>query len=186
MRKIIHFAIVFAVLSFQPQFVCHAEETATKQESEIVKVKIETTLGIIQADLYGDEAPKTVANFVKLAKEGFYDGIIFHRVMPNIIVQTGDPTGTGRGGPGYKFKDEFSPSLRHDKAGTFSMANSGPDTNGSQFFITLKPTPKLDDYHSVFGRVTEGLDVVQQIAAAQKDRNDKPLHEIKMLKVTVS
>ena len=103
---------------------------------DIVKVKIETTMGEIQAELNAKEAPKTVENFVKLAKQGFYDGIIFHRVIPDFMIQTGDPTGTGTGGPGYKFADEFSPSLKHVKAGILSMANSGPNTNGSQFFIT--------------------------------------------------
>jgi cyclophilin family peptidyl-prolyl cis-trans isomerase len=177
MKKMVLSTAAFAVLMLGPQALCHADA---------IKVKIETTLGVIQADLYGDEAPKTVANFVKLAKEGFYDGITFHRVIPDKIVQTGDPTGTGRGGPGYEFEDEFSPALRHDRAGTLSMANHGPDTNGSQFFITLKPTPKLDDLHAVFGRVTEGLDVVRQIAAAKRDGKDRPVHDIKMLKVTVS
>ncbi|MGH7197250.1 MAG: peptidylprolyl isomerase [Candidatus Omnitrophota bacterium] len=185
MKKIFLMFFALGAFTLALPFLSLAEEAATQAEGEIVKVKIETTLGIIQAELYGDEAPKTVANFVKLAKEGFYNGVVFHRVIPDKIVQTGDPTGTGRGGPGYEFMDEFSPALRHDRAGTFSMANHGPNTNGSQFFITLRPTPKLDDLHSVFGRVTEGLDVVRQIAAAQKDRNDKPVREIKMLKVTV-
>ena len=150
-----------------------------------MKIKIETTMGDICADLYETEAPKTVENFVKLAKEGFYDGIIFHRVIPDFMLQTGDPTGTGRGGPGYTFKDEFSPSLKHDKAGVLSMANSGPNTNGSQFFITQVPTPWLDRKHSVFGQVTEGIEVVNKIAGAPRDHNDKPIKEVKMVRVTV-
>lgn len=151
----------------------------------IVKVKIETTMGDIYADLYSKEAPKTVENFTKLAQKGFYDGIIFHRVIPNFMVQTGDPTGTGSGGPGYSFADEFSPKLRHDKPGVLSMANAGPNTNGSQFFITQVPTPWLDGRHSIFGQVTKGMDIVDKIAGAERDGRDKPLKVIKMTKVTV-
>ena len=152
---------------------------------ELVKIKIETTMGEIDADLYAKDAPKTVENFVTLAKKGFYDGIIFHRVIPEFMIQTGDPTGTGMGGPGYQFADEFSPNLKHDKAGVLSMANSGPNTNGSQFFITEAPTPHLNNRHSVFGQVTQGIDVGHKIAKAPRDGNDKPLQEIKMTKVTV-
>ena len=150
-----------------------------------MKIKIETSVGDIYADLYKAEVPKTVENFVTLAKKGFYDGIIFHRVIPDFMIQTGDPTGTGMGGPGYQFKDEFSPKLRHDKPGVLSMANSGPNTNGSQFFITQIPTPWLDDRHSVFGQVTQGMDVVLKIAKAPRDRQDKPLQTITMNKVAV-
>ena len=157
----------------------------TAKDDTIVKIKIETTLGDIYADLYEAEAPKTVGNFVTLAKKGFYDGIIFHRVIPEFMIQTGDPTGTGMGGPGYQFKDEFSSKLRHDKPGVLSMANSGPNTNGSQFFITEVPTPFLDDKHAVFGQVTEGMDVVLKIARAPRDRQDKPVEKIAMNKVVV-
>jgi len=152
---------------------------------DVVKIKIETTAGDIYADLNAKEAPKTVENFTKLAKQGFYDGIIFHRVIPDFMIQTGDPTGTGMGGPGYKFADEFSPNLKHDKVGVLSMANSGPNTNGSQFFITAAATPWLNGKHSVFGQVTQGLDVVQKIATAPRDAGDRPKTEIKMTKVTV-
>lgn len=162
------------------------EETMNKASTQkITKAKIETTVGTISVDLYSGEAPKTVQNFVTLAKKGFYDGIIFHRVIPDFMIQTGDPTGTGTGGPGYQFADEFSPSLRHDKAGVLSMANSGPNTNGSQFFITEAPTPWLDNRHSVFGHVTDGIDVVHKIARAQRDSRDKPLTTISMKKVTI-
>ncbi len=150
-----------------------------------MKIKIETTAGDIYADLNETEAPKTVANFVTLAKKGFYEGIIFHRVIPEFMIQTGDPTGTGRGGPDYQFADEFSPKLRHNRPGVLSMANSGPNTNGSQFFITEVPTPWLDDRHSVFGFVTQGMDVVLKIAQAPRDGSDKPLQKIAMTKVTV-
>lgn len=159
--------------------------TAAPQGGEIMKVKIQTTMGDILADLYAQEAPKTVENFVTLAGKNFYDGIIFHRVIPGFMVQTGDPTGTGRGGPGYEFKDEFSPSLRHDKAGVLSMANAGPDTNGSQFFITVAPAPWLDNRHSVFGRVTHGMDVVEKIVHVPRDKSDKPLQPVKMTRVEV-
>ncbi len=161
-------------------------QLAVQAEGEdIVKVKIETTKGDIYADLYAKEAPKTVENFVTLAKKGFYDGIIFHRVIPDFMIQTGDPTGTGMGGPGYQFVDEFSPNLKHDKAGVLSMANSGPNTNGSQFFITDVPTPHLNNRHSIFGQVTQGIEVVKSIAKAPRDGNDKPREVIKMTKVTV-
>jgi cyclophilin family peptidyl-prolyl cis-trans isomerase len=170
--------IATAALVFLAQGAAYAEEGT-------VKVKIETTMGEIQADLYASEAPKTVENFTTLAKKGFYDGIVFHRVIPGFMVQTGDPTGTGRGGPGYQFEDEFSPKLKHDKPGVLSMANAGPNTNGSQFFITEAPTPHLDGRHSVFGQVTQGQDVVKKIASAERDASDRPRQEIKMTKVTV-
>jgi cyclophilin family peptidyl-prolyl cis-trans isomerase len=149
------------------------------------RATIETSMGTIVIELYKDEAPKTVENFVKLATQGFYDGIIFHRVIPNFMVQTGDPTGTGMGGPGYTFEDELSPNLHHDSPGVVSMANSGPDTNGSQFFITAVPTPWLDGKHAIFGRVAEGQSVVEQIVAVPRDGNDKPLQPITMTKVTI-
>lgn len=160
--------------------------TQERKAENTVKVTIETTLGNIVAELYKEDAPKTVENFTTLAKKGFYDGIIFHRVIPNFMIQTGDPTGTGTGGPGYKFADEFSTKLKHDKPGMLSMANSGPNTNGSQFFITEVATPWLDGRHSVFGHVVEGIDVVHAITAAPRDGRDKPLKTIKMVKVTIA
>ena len=149
------------------------------------KATIETTKGAIVIELYNDEAPKTVANFIKLAKQGFYDGIIFHRVIPGFMIQGGDPTGTGSGGPGYTFADEISPNLRHDVPGILSMANSGPNTNGSQFFITLAATRWLDGKHAIFGRVVEGQTVVEQIALAERNASDRPLTNIVMKKVTI-
>ncbi len=124
---------------------------------------ISTELGDIVLELYADKVPVTVNNFVFLAREGFYDGCTFHRVIKDFMVQGGDPTGTGRGGPGYRFADEFHPKLKHDGAGVVSMANAGPDTNGSQFFITHVATPHLDGRHAVFGHVIEGMDVVMAI-----------------------
>ncbi len=133
------------------------------QANELTAV-ITTTKGDIQVTLFPAEAPLTVANFVNLAQRGYYDGLTFHRVIANFMIQGGDPTGTGSGGPGYRFADEFHPSLRHTSAGTMSMANSGPGTNGSQFFITHGPTTHLDDKHSIFGKVSSGQDVVDAIA----------------------
>ena len=126
---------------------------------------IETNKGTIRLELFDDKTPKTVGNFEKLAGEGFYDGLKFHRVIEDFMIQTGCPKGTGTGGPGYKFEDEFDPSLKHDSPGVLSMANSGPNTNGSQFFITHVPTPWLDGKHSVFGKVIdqESQDVVNKI-----------------------
>ena len=158
---------------------------SAKSEGGAVKIKIETSLGDIEADLFAEEAPRTVENFTALAKKGFYDGLIFHRVIPEFMIQTGDPTGTGMGGPGYTFADEFSPPLKHDKPGILSMANSGPNTNGSQFFITEVPTPRLDGRHSVFGQVTSGLEVVKEIARVPRNEKDKPLKPVVMKRVIV-
>jgi cyclophilin family peptidyl-prolyl cis-trans isomerase len=124
---------------------------------------IATDSGDIEIELFADRAPKTVNNFVFLARDGFYDGVTFHRVIKGFMAQGGDPTGTGRGGPGYRFDDEFDHTLRHDGPGVLSMANAGPGTNGSQFFITFGPTPHLNDKHTVFGRVAKGMDVVRAI-----------------------
>jgi cyclophilin family peptidyl-prolyl cis-trans isomerase len=147
------------------------------------KARMETDKGTMVIELFADKTPKTVNNFVFLSREGYYDGVIFHRVINNFMVQGGDPTGTGMGGPGYKFADEFHPSLRHDKQGVLSMANAGPNTNGSQFFITHLPTPHLDNRHSVFGQVVEGLDVLMAIPARDPNNRDAPA--IKMIRVTI-
>jgi peptidyl-prolyl cis-trans isomerase B (cyclophilin B) len=128
-----------------------------------LSVVMHTTKGDIYLDLTPEKTPLTVANFLNLAKRGFYNGVVFHRVIPNFMIQGGDPTGTGMGGPGYKFEDEFDPSLKHDGAGVLSMANAGPGTNGSQFFITHAAQPHLNNRHTVFGRVTKGQNVVDSI-----------------------
>ena len=182
------FLIGFLKLSYGVEATAPSGDAAlatNQNKGDVVKIKIETTLGVIEADLFKKEVPRTVENFVTLAKKGFYDGTVFHRVMPGFMIQTGDPTGTGMGGPNYKFDDEFSPNLHHDKAGVFSMANSGPNTNGSQFFITDAPTPWLDRHHSVFGQVTKGIEVVRAIANVKRDGRDKPLETVSMTKVTV-
>lgn len=144
---------------------------------------IHTDRGAITLELFADRAPRTVNNFVFLAREGFYDGVTFHRVIDNFMAQSGDPTGTGTGGPGYSFADEFHPELRHDGPGVLSMANAGPDTNGSQFFITHVATPWLDDKHSVFGRVVEGMDVLNAIPA--RDPRDPRAPAVSMQRVEI-
>ena len=147
------------------------------------RAHMETDKGTMVIELFADKTPKTVNNFVFLSREGYYDGVIFHRVISNFMAQGGDPTGTGTGGPGYKFGDEFHPSLRHDKLGILSMANAGPNTNGSQFFITHGPTPHLDNRHSVFGQVVEGLDVLMSIP--QRDPNNRSAPAVKITRVTI-
>jgi peptidyl-prolyl cis-trans isomerase A (cyclophilin A) len=159
-----------------------------------------TTMGAITCSLFEKEAPKTVDNFVGLAegtkewtdpktqakvKKRFYDGLIFHRVIPQFMIQGGDPEGTGRGGPGYRFEDEFASGLKFDQPGRLAMANAGPNTNGSQFFITTVPTPWLDNRHTIFGQVVEGQDVVGAIEAVKKDGRDKPLTPIVIEKLEI-
>ncbi len=136
--------------------------------SSDIRIILKTNKGDIEGTIFASEVPVTAANFLNLASRKYYDGITFHRVIANFMIQGGDPTGTGAGGPGYKFEDEFKPNLKHDKAGVFSMANAGPRTNGSQFFVTHLPTPHLDGKHTVFGQVTKGQQVVNAIA--QGDR----------------
>ena len=145
-----------------------------------------TQRGDIVADLHADRAPLTVENFVNLARAGFYDGTTFHRVIRGFMAQGGDPTGTGTGGPGYQFGDEFHPELRHDGPGILSMANAGPGTNGSQFFITHGPTPHLDNKHSVFGRVTEGMDVVLGLRERDPQRDRDPGERIDTIEIKES
>jgi len=149
-------------------------------------VTIETNLGTIEAELFQDGAPKTVENFIELAKKGYYDGVVFHRVIEGFMVQGGCPDGTGRGGPGYEIPDEFGESLTHSEAGVFSMANAGPNTGGSQFFITLAATPWLDGKHAIFGKVSTGLEVVESIGQVQTGAGDRPAEDVVMEKVTVS
>jgi peptidyl-prolyl cis-trans isomerase A (cyclophilin A) len=160
----------------------------------------DTTEGTFTVRFFDDEVPSTVANFVGLAEgtkpwtdprtgeqkqSPFYDGIIFHRVIDGFMIQGGDPLGRGYGGPGYKFADEFHPKLRHDRAGILSMANSGPNTNGSQFFITLGPTPHLDNRHAVFGVVEDGLETIQKIGKVRTGAQDRPVKDVVINKVTI-
>ncbi len=146
---------------------------------------LHTNHGPIELELHDDDAPKTVENFRKLAGDGFYDGIIFHRVIPDFMIQGGDPTGTGMGGPGYTFEDEFND--HKVERGALAMANAGPDTNGSQFFVvTAEATPWLDGKHTVFGRVTSGMDVVDVISQVDTDANDKPREAVVIERVELA
>ncbi len=168
--------------------------------SQNVYARFSTSEGDFVVQLFPDRAPKTVENFVGLAEgtkeftdprdgkkksQPFYDGIIFHRVIDGFMIQGGDPLGQGVGGPGYQFGDEFHPTLRHSKAGILSMANAGPNTNGSQFFVTLGPTPHLDNRHSVFGEVVEGLDVVKRIGSTKTGPRDRPAKDVVINKLTI-
>ena len=137
-----------------------------------------TNKGNFKIELFNDKAPLTTGNFIKLASEGFYNGLIFHRVIPNFMIQSGCPHGTGRGGPGYNIRDEFHPDLKHNTKGILSMANAGPNTGGSQFFIAVSPTPWLDNHHTIFGKVIEGYNIVEKISKVQTDRNDRPLKDV--------
>jgi peptidyl-prolyl cis-trans isomerase A (cyclophilin A) len=174
-------------------------------------VTLSTTHGDIEIELFADRAPRTVENFLNLAEhdpaadadpavetptwedpetgeirgDSLYEGVTFHRIIEDFMIQGGDPTGTGRGGPGYQFDDEFHDDLRHDGPGKLSMANSGPDTNGSQFFITLDAQPRLDGKHAVFGEVVEGMDVVEEIGNVATDANDQPQEEVAIESVTI-
>jgi peptidyl-prolyl cis-trans isomerase A (cyclophilin A) len=165
-----------------------------------VYARFSTSEGDFTVRLFADEAPRTVENFVGLAegtkewtdpgtrqkvKKPYFDGLIFHRVIPRFMIQGGDPLGTGTGGPGYDFADEFHPKLRHSKAGMLSMANRGPNTNGSQFFITLAETPWLDNKHAIFGEVVEGLEVVQQIGNTKTGPGDRPVKEVRIASVKI-
>lgn len=144
-----------------------------------------TTLGDFTIELFADKAPATVGNFVALAKKGYYDGVIFHRVIADFMIQGGDPTGTGRGGPGYTIADEFHSDLKHDSPGILSMANAGPNTGGSQFFITVVPTPWLDGKHAIFGKVIEGYPVVEKISTVKTDWGNRPLEPVEIKSVAI-
>jgi len=159
-----------------------------KVSTEMTVAKIETNIGLIEIELFADKTPKTVENFTGLAEKGYYNGIIFHRVIPNFMIQGGDPTGTGRGGKslwGGSFADEFDADLSHDEPGVLSMANAGPNTNGSQFFITLVATPWLDGKHSVFGKVITGMEIVEAIGEVETGAQDKPVKDVIMVSVTI-
>ena len=164
-----------------------------KEEIDRPTAVFDTNMGTFEVELYAKECPETVWNFINLAegrqntdrKGNFYDGLSFHRVIEGFMIQGGCPQGTGTGGPGYQFNDEFDASLRHADEGVLSMANAGPGTNGSQFFITLGPTPHLDNRHSVFGKVTKGMDVVNKIGTVQTGAMDKPAESVVMNTVTI-
>jgi peptidyl-prolyl cis-trans isomerase A (cyclophilin A) len=203
------FAFLLLFLSFRTQAeetknaikatAIKVEKKTTKKEKEMIAI-FETNQGTFKIKLFADKAPKTVENFVGLAegtkeftnpetgkkeKKHFYDGLKFHRVIPNFMIQGGDPLGRGTGGPGYQFADEFSPDLRHTKPGILSMANAGPNTNGSQFFVTVAATPWLDGKHTVFGEVIEGMDVVTAISMAKTASQDRPAEDIVIKTLTI-
>ncbi len=169
-----------------------AAPAGARAGGSLPRVGIETSMGRFVVELFEDEAPNTVANFVALAERGYYDGTLFHRVIDGFMIQGGDPLSKdrdpgndGTGGPGYEFGDEFSPRRRHDAAGVLSMANAGPGTNGSQFFVTLGPTHHLDDRHSVFGKVVEGMEVVRAIGKTPVGPNDRPRQTVAIVKAEV-
>jgi len=153
--------------------------------SENRQIRFKTNMGEFVAEMFEDKAPKTTENFISLVEKSFYDGVVFHRVIDGFMIQGGDPTGTGMGGPGYKIADEFGEGLSHDEEGYLSMANAGPNTGGSQFFVTLAPTPWLNGHHAIFGRVVEGMDVVRKIGVTKTDFRDRPLETVTMEKVEV-
>tara|TARA_Y100001935_G_C17309644_1_gene514884 strand:+ start:2880 stop:3536 length:657 start_codon:yes stop_codon:yes gene_type:complete len=184
----------------KPEPIAAAQKQEPSQKGVKMFAKFETSQGNFKIQLFPDKAPKTVENFVGLAegtkewtdprsgekmKKPFYDGVIFHRVIPDFMIQGGDPLGVGTGGPGYTFEDEFHPELKHSKPGMLSMANAGPNTNGSQFFITVAATPWLDGRHSIFGEVVEGYDVVEKISNVPRGAQDKPKEDVVIKKVTI-
>ena len=196
MKKII-FTLFLVMLSFGIIFAYGELNNVNSNNSDkgyfsmsdsITVAIIKTNMGTIEVELFADQTPKTVENFVGLAEKGYYNGIIFHRVIKDFMLQAGDPTGTGRGGASFwggKFDDEFVSDLKHDTPGILSMANAGPNTNGSQFFITLVPTPWLDGKHTVFGKVINGMDVVYAIGEVKTAAGDKPVNEVVMEEVTI-
>ena len=173
-------ALGAAVLPFMstPAF---ADESVKRPIANFV-----TNMGDFKIELYSDLVPNTVTNFIVLSNKKFYDGVIFHRVIDNFMIQGGDPTGTGRGGPGYVIPDEFGKGLRHNAPGILSMANAGPDTGGSQFFITLVPTPWLDGHHAIFGHVIEGMEVVEKIGHTKTNKQDRPVKDVVIKTITIT
>lgn len=175
-----------AILCFSFFSCFAANEASAAQKPQRPSATFETSMGTFKVELFTDLAPKTCRNFMDLAERKYYDDTIFHRVIDSFMIQGGDPTGTGRGGPGYKIPDEFGPGLKHDKPGILSMANAGPDTGGSQFFVTLAPTPWLDGKHAIFGQVTSGMDVVEAIGKVKTGQGDKPAADVVIKKLYIS
>lgn len=185
--KQLFFAAAIISITLSSNIFSQEKETKAMSDSTTVAV-IKTNMGNIEIELFEKQTPKTVENFIGLANKNYYDGVIFHRVIDGFMIQGGDPTGTGRGGESFwggKFADEFVDTLKHSTEGILSMANAGPNTNGSQFFITLVPTPWLDKHHTVFGKVINGMDVVKAIGKVAKGQQDKPLKDVVMEKITI-
>lgn len=174
--------VIIIVIAASAYFIFNQNEPS---EDDRLIVVIETNMGTMEFELFDEKAPITAKNFADLTKEGFFDGIIFHRIISGFMVQGGDPTGTGMGGSEKIIQDEFHPDLKHDSKGILSMANAGPNTGSSQFFITLAPQLHLDNRHAVFGKIISGEDVLDKIGAVETGANDKPINEIKMIKVTI-
>lgn len=200
MKKTKKFLALTAVIFFSTCCQSLGQEKEAWQTTPGLYGVLDTSAGRIVCQLFEDKAPKTVANFVGLAegtkewtdpqtgkkqKRPFYDGLIFHRIIPKFMVQGGDPTGTGRGGPGYRFEDEFHSALKFDQPGRLAMANAGPNTNGSQFFITSVPTPWLDGRHTIFGQVVQGQEIIAKIEQVQRNRQDRPLKDVTITKLTI-
>jgi peptidyl-prolyl cis-trans isomerase A (cyclophilin A) len=192
---------ILAMVGLIASLWCADGGVVAQEKQGPVYANLKTSMGVIVIQLFEDKAPKTVANFVELAtgakewsdpktkekvKRPLYNGLIFHRVIPGFMIQGGDPLGNGTGGPGYRFEDEFHPDLKHSKPGILSMANAGPNTNGSQFFITQKATPWLDGRHSVFGEVVKGQNVVDAIANTPRDGRDKPVKDVVLQEVVIT
>ncbi|MBR0076485.1 MAG: peptidylprolyl isomerase [Synergistaceae bacterium] len=174
------FALVSVLITFAAVPAFSDNEAVKRPVAEF-----NTSMGSFKIELYSDLAPITVKNFVDLANKNFYDGVIFHRVIDDFMIQGGDPTGTGMGGPGYSIPDEFGEGLKHDSKGILSMANAGPNTGGSQFFITLVPTPWLDGHHAIFGHVIEGMEIVEKIGHSKTNRQDRPVTDIVINSITI-
>jgi len=175
MRKLV--ALIAVVLVVAASGCTQAGDNVTEKKSNRYVV-FDTSMGTFKAELFEDKTPITAGNFINLSQQGFYDGLIFHRVVDGFMIQGGDPNGDGTGGPGYTIKDEFHPSLKHISAGILSMANRGPDTGGSQFFITLAPAPWLDGKHAIFGKIVGGIEVVKAIGGVETGPMDKPIEDV--------
>lgn len=186
MKSFLFLLITFLIVS---SINIYSQKKVIKKMAEDTTIAvIKTNMGSIEVELFAKETPKTVENFIGLAKKGYYKGVIFHRVIDGFMIQGGDPTGTGRGGASFwggKFQDEIVPNLVFDKEGLLAMANAGPNTNGSQFFITLVPTPWLNGHHTIFGKVIAGMDVVKAIGKVPKNNMDRPLKDVVIENITI-
>ena len=185
MKKVIMCALLaLLVMTTGCMAAVNKDKGADKMANRIAV--FDTNMGEFEIELFEDKTPVTTGNFIKLAEEGFYDGVIFHRIIDGFMIQGGDPTGTGMGGPGYTIEDEFRRDLRHESEGILSMANTGrPHTGGSQFFITLAATPWLDGHHTVFGKVIKGMEVVREIGSVKTGFQDRPVHYVVINKITI-
>jgi len=178
--KISLLIIILIIAGAAGLYLINPTKTPSNTTSKNRIAVIETNVGVMEFELHEDKAPITTKNFIDLSNSGFYDGVIFHRIVKGFVIQGGDPTGTGTGGSGETIPDEISPDLKHDSLGILSMANSGPNTGSSQFFITLAPASHLDGKHAIFGRLIKGEDVLMTIGSVEVDQNDRPIENITM------